>query len=300
MPGLIQQEAFEVLEAIDRFGTFAEAAAALHRVPSAISYVIRQLEADLGIEVFDRRRRKAVLTPAGRLLLEEGRRILTANRETRAAATRLARGWEPELRIAIDTLIPRGMLWPIVSICREELPFIQIHILEETLGGTWEALIEERADIAIGADDAPLHRDIEAIGSMTVEFVYCCSVNHPLAHRAGPITEDALKKFPAIVVSDSARAVTPRSIPRSLLDGQPRITVSHMATKIDAIRQGLGVGYCPRAWLVDGLAYGLETLDLETPRPPIDCNILLHRSRRGRTLDWFTQRLMQIDGVRKF
>ncbi len=244
------------------------------------------------MEVCNRRSRKAVLTPAGRLLLEDGRRILTANRKTRAAATRLVRGWEPELWIAMDTLIPRGMLWPILAACREELPFVQVRILEETLGGAWEALIDGRADIAIGADDAPLHRDIEAIDCTTVKFVHCCSTDHPLTRRAGPISEDALKDFPAIVVSDSARAITPRSITRSLLDGQPRITVSHMSTKLAAIRQGLGVGYCPRAWLDNGLACGLETLELETARPPIDCYVLLQEStRRARSRPAATQQV---------
>jgi DNA-binding transcriptional LysR family regulator len=47
-------EALQVLDAIDRKGSFAAAAHELHRVPSAITYSVRQLEDGLGIEIFDR------------------------------------------------------------------------------------------------------------------------------------------------------------------------------------------------------------------------------------------------------
>src|SRR3977135_1980257 len=71
-------EALQVLDAIDRKGSFAAAAEDLHRVPSAITYSIRQLEDSLGVTLFDRAGHRAVLTDAGRELLTEGRRLLRA------------------------------------------------------------------------------------------------------------------------------------------------------------------------------------------------------------------------------
>ena len=70
----ISLEALQVLDAIDRKGSFATAADDLHRVPSAVTYSVRQLESALGIEVFDRSGHRAVLTEAGLELLKEGRR----------------------------------------------------------------------------------------------------------------------------------------------------------------------------------------------------------------------------------
>ena len=59
-----------MLDAIDRKGSFAAAAAALYRVPSAVTYTVQKLEDDLGLPVFRREGRRSVLTPAGRVLLD--------------------------------------------------------------------------------------------------------------------------------------------------------------------------------------------------------------------------------------
>src|SRR6478752_9716743 len=98
-------ESLEILDAIERRGSFAAAADELHRVPSAITYSVRQLEDFLGVSVFDRRGHRAVLTAAGRELLAEGRRLLRAASDLECRVQQVARGWESELRIAVDTVI---------------------------------------------------------------------------------------------------------------------------------------------------------------------------------------------------
>src|SRR5215207_4965169 len=98
-------DALQVLDAIDRKGSFAGAADELHRVPSAITYSVKQLEDGLGVPLFDRRGHRAVLTAAGRELLAEGRRLLRAAADLECRVQQVAKGWEAELRIAVDTLI---------------------------------------------------------------------------------------------------------------------------------------------------------------------------------------------------
>src|SRR6187200_2284514 len=98
-------ESIQVLDAIDRKGSFSAAAGELHRVPSAITYSVRQLEEALGVELFDRRGHRAVLTEAGRELLREGRKLLEAAADLECRVQQVARGWESELRIAVDTVI---------------------------------------------------------------------------------------------------------------------------------------------------------------------------------------------------
>src|SRR5207253_2493375 len=68
-------EVLQALDAIDRTGTFASAAETLHRVPSSLSYLVQKLELDLGVKLFDRTGRRATLTHAGRVVVEEGRRL---------------------------------------------------------------------------------------------------------------------------------------------------------------------------------------------------------------------------------
>src|SRR4051812_44334820 len=98
-------EALEILDAIARRGSFAAAADELHRVPSAITYSVRQLEDTLGVQVFDRRGHRAVLTSAGEELLREGRRLLRAASDLECRVQQVAKGWEVELRIALDMMV---------------------------------------------------------------------------------------------------------------------------------------------------------------------------------------------------
>jgi len=286
----VRIEALEALDAIARYGSFAAAAASLYRVPSAISYTINQLESDLGITVFDRSGHRAVLTPAGQLLLDEGRRILTASRELGAAARRLADNWEPELRLALNGLIAPRELWPALADFHRAHPAINVRLREEILGGTWEALIEDQVDLAIGVADPPTKTGIQRALFNPVEFVFCCAPNHPLAAHEQPLTEDALRMHRAVVVADSARALAPRSA--GLLDGQPRLTVASMHSKIEAIEQGLGVGHCPAGWVRDHLQAGrLVTCELATPRAVQPSYLLWKSTTAGRGLQWFINRL---------
>src|SRR6185503_11552810 len=104
-------DAIHVLDAIDRKGSFAAAAAELHRVPSAITYSVKQLEEGLGIDLFDRKGHRAVLTEAGRELLAEGRRLLRAAADLECRVQQVAKGWESELRIAVDTVVGLDRLY---------------------------------------------------------------------------------------------------------------------------------------------------------------------------------------------
>lgn len=291
MQDMVRLEALEVLDAIDRYGSFAGAAAALYRVPSAISYTINQLESELGIEVFDRSGHRAVLTPAGRLLLDEGRRILVATRELADAARRRANDWEPELRIAVDGLIPPSSLAAAVAAFDDAHPAINLRLREEVLTGTWEALIDEQVELAIGVAAPPsaahLHKKIHA----RVDFTFCCAPSHPLADQAVPLVEDDCRHWRGIVVADSARRFSARSS-AGLLDGQPKLTVSSMHAKLDALRRGLGVGYCPHAWVAGDLAAGhLVAPAMARPRPPVQTYLLWRRGGEGRALRWIINHL---------
>lgn len=286
----VRLEALEVLDAIDKQGSFAAAAASLYRVPSAISYTINQLEGELGIRVFDRSGHRAVLTPAGQLLLDEGRRILLATRELAAAARRQADHWEPELKLAVDASQSPAALWPLIAEFTASHPAINVRISEEVLAGSWEALVDERVDLAIGVTDPPANAGIQRRLFGHIAFVFCCAPGHPLASAEQPLSEDTIRAHRALVVADTARQFTPRS--GNLVDGQPRLTVSSMSTKIEALEQGLGIGYCPRHWVDQALASGrLLMLETTTQPPPRETYLLWRRGEQGRALQWFIDRL---------
>jgi len=293
--GSVSLESLQALDAIDRHGSFAAAAAALYRVPSAISYTINQLESDLGIAVFDRSGHRAVLTPAGRLLLDEGRRILVATRELGAAARRLADHWEPELRLAVDGLVAPERIWPVVAQFGAAHPSINVRVLEETLGGTWEALVDDRADLAIGIAEPPAVAGLGRRMFDAVAWTFCCSPTHALAQHGSPLTEDDLRTHRAVVVADSARELSPRNA--HLLDGQPRLTVASMRAKLDTLERGLGVGYLPTGWAEPALARRrLVAPIMAAPRPTLATYLLWRKGKPGRALHWFIERLSSSAG----
>ena len=95
----------EVVDAVARNGSFTGAAQELHRVPSAISYTVRQLEAWLAVPLFERRHRDVELTPAGAWFLKEGRSVIKKMQITREQCQQIANGWRGHLAIAVDNIV---------------------------------------------------------------------------------------------------------------------------------------------------------------------------------------------------
>ena len=101
-------EALTMIDAIARSGSFAAAARELGKVPSALTYSVRQLEDALDVLLFDRRSRQAKFTAAGTELLNEGRRLLAESAAVAQRVKRVASGWEAQLSIAVDDVMSRA------------------------------------------------------------------------------------------------------------------------------------------------------------------------------------------------
>lgn len=290
MTNPLSLDALEVLDAIDRCGSFAAAGEELHRVPSAISYTVQKLEERLNIEVFDRSHQRARLTPAGRHLLERGRELLRASTALARDVREIERGWEPQLRIAVDALFPVSPLHPLIERFHAEGRPTRLSVHEEVLGGTWEALRLGRADLVIGAASRPSLPDVRTRAIGEVEAVFCCAPGHPLAEAATPVAPETVRAHYAVAVADSSRASPP--LTTGLLDDQLTLTVDSMNQKIEAQIAGLGVGFLPRHRIRDRLAEGaLVTIELMTPRPPFATWMGWRAGDEGRALDWFLRAL---------
>jgi len=290
-------DALTVLDAIHRRGSFAAAAEELHRVPSAISYTMQKLEQDLDTAVFDRSGHRSVLTPAGRALLEEGRHLLQAAHKLECHVKHIATGWEAELSIAVDTLIPLTALLPLVEAFYAEHDGTRLQLRREVLAGTWDALVSRRADLVIGASgDAPAGGSYATLPLGDREVVFAVAPDHPLAKRAEPLSADDILEHRAIAVADSSRQLPPRST--GLLGGQDVFTVPDMALKIEAQCLGLGVGYLPRHWIGPALAEGrLVVKQVKNPMEPVPLLAAWRDDHQGRALRWFVDRLSE-PGVR--
>lgn len=245
-------EAIRILQAIEKTGSFAAAARALGKVPSALTYSIRKLEDELDVLLFDRAGKAAVMTPAGRELLEQGGLLLKAASDLTARVQSLAQGWEPELRIAVDGLISMEAL---PALIKEFYTFrdaanasTQLRLSHEILDGGWDALIDKRSDLSIGLPyDAPLQALLERRFSIcemgAMSFAYCVSPKHPLATVKEPIDPAVLGQYRAVAVAGTAINLPARSV--GLMRGQDTLTVATLKDKIQMQIAGLAVGYIP-------------------------------------------------------
>ncbi len=284
-------DALAVLDAIDRKGSFAAAAEELYRVPSAITYTVQKLEQDLGVTVFDRGGHRARLTPAGQKLLGEGRRLLSLAEQLERAVKRVATGWEAELSIAVNDIIPLERLYPLLEDFYQEEHGTRLRITNEVLGGVWDALVSGRVDMAIGAPvEGPPGGGYASrpMGFMT--FVFVVAPQHPLADIPEPLADETILQYRAVATADSSRNLPPRT--SALFSGQDVLTVPNMEAKCEAHRRGLGVGYVPRHLVQEDLTSGrliAKAVAGDIPIPRL--SVAWRTARVGKALKWFLRRL---------
>ena len=287
----ISLDALLVLDSISRNGSFAAAGEELHRVPSAITYTIQKLEQDLEVKLFDRSGHRARLTDAGEALLRDGRHLLRAATDLENRVKHVATGWETELRIAVDDLVPTERLFPLLKDFYRDASGTRIRLAMEVLGGCWDALLSGRADLVIGAPgDAPPAGllAVEPMGSF--EFVFVVSPDHPLAGLSDPLSAQDILLHRAVSAADTSRSLAPRS--SGLLDGQDTLTVPTMRAKVSAQIAGLGAGYLPLLWAAPHLAAGrLVKKEVEGSKSKTNVYLAWHPRQVGKALKWFLDRL---------
>lgn len=287
MTQAISLDALEVLDAIDSQGSFAAAAEKLHKVPSAITYTVQKLEQDLRISLFRKEGRRSVLTPAGRLLLEDGREILAATRRLAEAARQVERGWESKLTLAIDSLVDFGAVADALQAFFQLETGTEIRLSEEVLSGAWEAVLDDRADLVIGAPvlpEPPAAMEVRPL--MTVEFVFAVAPFHPLANPSVPLSAADIEPYRAVVASDTSRHRPAMS--RRVFRSQSVLAVTDIAQKIEAQRRGLGVGFLPRHRIEGELARGELVLpSLQQQEGPTELVLAWKQGKGGRALQWF-------------
>jgi DNA-binding transcriptional LysR family regulator len=203
-------DALQILDAIDRRGSFAAAGKELHKVPSTISYTVAKLEDDLGVQVFERLGPKVALTAAGEELLREGRYLLKAAQDLEHRVRRVASGWETEFAIGMDSLFSPAALEEDMRAFYAVADRTRLRIAQDTLTGTWESLLDRRVDLLIGAaGEGPSGGGYVAEPIGSVSFVFAVAPDHPLAKAGKPLGRAELQQHRAVVVADSARTLIP-------------------------------------------------------------------------------------------
>jgi len=234
----ISLDQWNVLVSVVESGGYAKAAERIHKSQSTLTYSIKKLESLLGVKAFERKGRKAVLTPTGELLYRRAKVLLEDTARLEKAAGELAKGWEPEIRIAVDIIFPTWLLLRCFGEFCAERPDTHLELYETVLGGTEEALAARRVEFAIAST---IPQGFVGDVLMPVRALCVAAPAHPL-HRLGrELTTEDLRRHRHIVIRDSgAERVRSAGWLNEL-----RLTVSNKATAIHAVTTGMGYAWYP-------------------------------------------------------
>ncbi|MFT8275071.1 LysR family transcriptional regulator [Kerstersia gyiorum] len=230
-------------------GGFRAAAQKLARVQSAVSTSIANLEAQLGVQLFDRSGHRPVLTQEGQALLADAQDLLLRVDTMRARARGFGAGLEHELALVVDTLFPLDVVGVALRAVHARYPTVALRVAVEPLGYPAQALIERRCNLAImvGEDFREPRISLEALAP--VAQVAVTAADHPLAMvETGRLLGLAeLAEHMQIVLEDP----TLLSAGRTFGVLSPRTCrVTTQEAKHALIRAGVGWGRLP-LWLVE-------------------------------------------------
>jgi DNA-binding transcriptional LysR family regulator len=300
---VLTPEALVMIDTIARSGSFAAAARELGKVPSALTYSVRQLEESLDVLLFDRSSRQAKFTAAGLELLAEGRRLLAETQAVANRVRRVATGWETQFSIAVDGVLSRVTM---LELCEAFFAYepqggsgTRLRLRSEVLAGTWEALVTGQADLAIGVglhSTPPAGFAVEPLGELT--FVFAIAPHHPLARETAPLSDAELVGHRAIAVADSAQRLSPITV--NLLPGQDVLTLADTHAKIEAQLRCMGCGFVPEPMARHHIDAGrLVVRQVQRPPQPARlgyawrCDVGPKGRRRpvGHALQWWLDQL---------
>jgi DNA-binding transcriptional LysR family regulator len=252
MPTLprVTLDQWRALVAVVDAGGYAQAAEALHKSQSAVTYAVQKLETQLGVKAFAIEGRKAVLTPTGALLYRRARALLDEAGSVERAARALSAGWEAQIRLAVEVVFPTWLLLKCLDRFSAESPNTRIEVIESVLGGTGEALLQGNADLAISPQVPP-----GFLGDplMRLRAIPVAHPAHPLHTLKRKLTLRDLAAHRHLVVRDTG---TRRDARAMSVEVSQRWTVSNMSTSIQAARMGFGFAWFPEDKIRDELAAG--------------------------------------------
>ena len=253
----ISLEQWRALMAVIDHGGYAQAASALHKSQSSITYAVQKLESLLGVKAFRIEGRKATLTPTGELLYRRARYLLEEAAAIEQAAGRLSAGWEATLRVAAEVIFPTWLLVKCLARLGEESPQTKIELIESVMGDRSDALPGGETDLAIFAS---VPQGFLGEPLMRARFLLVAHPSHPLHKLGRKLGMQDLRAHRHLVVRESSPL---RATPPSM-EATQRWTVSHMSTSIEAARSGFGFAWLPEERIRPELAAGtLKPLPLK-------------------------------------
>lgn len=252
-PGMPTFDQLRIFLAIVDTGSFAAAGRRLNRAVSVISYGIANLEAQLGLSLFDREgTKKPQLTVAGRALLAEVRSISDGIDGLRAKVKGLLDGLEAEVNLAVDVMLPADRLGKVLRAFAKQFPTVQLRLHAEALGSIVAMVLDRTAVIGISGPLSAGVPGIESIAVGSVPMVPVAAPDHPLG-RMARIAPGAGREHVQLVLSDRSRFTDGRDFSVS----SPKTwRLADLSAKHALLREAVGWGNMPLPMIEGDLMAG--------------------------------------------
>ena len=242
-------------------GTFSAAGRRLSRTQSAISYTLATLEAQLGVQLFDRNGRTPVLTQQGRALIEDARSIAGSMDLFQGRAKGLTCGLEAELSVVFDAMFPIGELTGAAGDFQAQFPMTRLQLHVEPQGAILQSILEKRCAFGVVATIELSSTQFVQERLMDVRMMAIAAPTHPLASHAGPIAIGTAERYTEIVLAD--RLSPPGRQARDMLTAKAW-GVGDLSAKLAFLKAGLGWGSMPQESIAPDLEQGtLVPLSIE-------------------------------------
>ncbi len=189
------------IAAVDE-GSFSAAGRKLRRAQSVVSQTLANLEAQLGVKLFDRAARYPQLTDAGKSLLLDARAVADTIDGFKARARAMREGLEPELSVAMDVMYPMDSLTSAAAQCKKDYPHTPLRLYVEALGGVMKLVVDRICNIGVVGTLPVITDELQVEPLRELDLVSVVSPTHPLANRRGLISASIIKKHVQLVLTD--------------------------------------------------------------------------------------------------
>ncbi len=234
-------------------GSFSAGGRRLRRAQSVISQTLANLEAQLGVKLFDRSSRSPVLTGQGLALLAEARAVVSRMDVFKARAKGLSGGLEPELSVVVDVMFPLEELTSAVAAFQTEFPATPLTLFVEALGAVLQPVMDGRCAFGVmgSLPTAPTHLTLERL--LSVGWAFVASPSHPLASLKGPIPARVLAQHRQLVLTDRSELSQGKDFG---VFSANTWRLADLGAKHAFLRAGLGWGGMPVGVIETDLANG--------------------------------------------
>jgi DNA-binding transcriptional LysR family regulator len=245
-------------------GSFSAAGRQLGRAQSVVSQTLANLEARVGVELFDRSGRRPVLTEAGRALIHEARSVVDGMAQFQARAKGLADGLEAELSVVVDVMFPTAVLTEAVQAFQTEFPNTPLRLYVEALGAVLRPVLDGRCSVGILGSLPRVPVGITERILLGVRLEIVAARSHPLAAYDGIIETAMLGQHVQLVLTDRTDLSQGQEFG---VFSQKSWRLADLGAKAAFLRAGLGWGSMPRHAIEPDLVSGaLVALTLVDPR----------------------------------